>query len=537
MRFSNLTTQQSLLGTRFCNYVPAVLKHSDSPNLGWFIEFFCADMSDQKMKRYRIKMNSLFRTSVSERDFALQANNVVSELNQNLYHGWVPNRTTMSADTMYQSMAMQSNPMRQMMYAQACQPMVQFVTNSGGRIQAYAVNNNAPIVYTEPAPMPTIVATPPMPTANKRKAATPEVAPMVTTVEPTPIVVDPIEEPIVEPMPELPNDIATETETMEDNLSSSAVDPMNITIKEMMKEFMAEREETSRPTTIRSYKTFVKSMETFLDEKYPNLRCNEFNIRYAKEFIKWKENSMKETKDSRNSKTKYGVSDRSVNNVIKGMRLVWGYAVEMQYTDDNPFVKIKTRKITSKRRELVDKETLTEIEAHLRENNQKGFLLVCMLLYNTFLRPNEIRQLQVKDIHLFEHKIILPGEAAKNKYDRTVGITEDIEKLIVEMGIYDAKSTDYLIGKDFKINKTMCPEHDYRIAWSNLRDELNLPEEMQLYSLKDTGITDMLESGVATIDVMKQAGHHDLRITTRYANHEDKNLASKMHEKGLKFSK
>lgn len=131
MRFSNLTSQQSLLGTRFCNYVPAVLKHSDSRNLGWFIEFFCADASSSKMKRYRIKMNSLFRTSITERDFARQATDIVSELNQNLYHGWVPTRTSMSAESMYQSMAMQSNPMRQMMYAQACQPMLQFMVPQG----------------------------------------------------------------------------------------------------------------------------------------------------------------------------------------------------------------------------------------------------------------------------------------------------------------------------------------------------------------------------------------------------------------------
>ena len=110
-------------------------------------------------------------------------------------------------------------------------------------------------------------------------------------------------------------------------------------------------------------------------------------------------------------------------------------------------------------------------------SDQKGFLLVCMLLYNTFLRPNEIRSLQIKDIHLFEHKIVLPEEAAKNKYERTVGITEEIEKLILDMGLNEAKSSDYLIGKEFKICDTMCPDHSYRKAWAKLRDELGMPEE------------------------------------------------------------
>ena len=518
MRFSNLTSQQSLLGTRFCNYVPAVLKHSDSRNLGWFIEFFCADASSSKMKRYRIKMNSLLRTSISERDFALQANNLVSELNQNLYHGWVPTRTTVSAESMYQSMAMQSSPMRQMMYAQACQPMLQFVMPQGAYAHTYSNNNvQVPVMPTMEAPK--------VETSFQEETTAPEV------------VSNEIDSTI---MPELPNDVLTEepaSEPTPEIMSAQPEEQLGMKITDMMAEFLEDRKPIVRPATFRSYKTLVKSMGKYIEQHYPDMRCREFTIKHAKEYVAWKEESMKETKENRNSNTKYGVSDRSVNNVIKGMRLVMGFAVEMKYMDENPFEKVKTRVVTSKRRELVDEDTLKKIDTHLRTTNQRGFLLVCMLLYNTFLRPNEIRQLQIKDVHLFDHKIILPGEAAKNKYERTVGLSEDIERLMLSLGIQNADQYDYLVGKDFKICDTMAPEHDYRVAWGKMRDELGLPEEMQLYSLKDTGITDSLESGIPSIDVMKQAGHHDLRITTKYASHEDKKLASKMYEKGLRFAK
>lgn len=68
-----------------------------------------------------------------------------------------------------------------------------------------------------------------------------------------------------------------------------------------------------------------------------------------------------------------------------------------------------------------------------------------------------------------------------------------------------------------------------------MRKELQLPETMQLYSLKDTGITNMLENGVPAIDVMKQAGHHDLAMTSRYANHKDIQIAQKMYKNNLSF--
>lgn len=68
-----------------------------------------------------------------------------------------------------------------------------------------------------------------------------------------------------------------------------------------------------------------------------------------------------------------------------------------------------------------------------------------------------------------------------------------------------------------------------------MRRELKLPDTMQLYSLKDTGITNMLENGVPAIDVMKQAGHHDLSMTTQYANHKDIRIAQKMYNNNLSF--
>lgn len=51
---------------------------------------------------------------------------------------------------------------------------------------------------------------------------------------------------------------------------------------------------------------------------------------------------------------------------------------------------------------------------------------------------------------------------------------------------------------------------------------------MQLYSLKDSGITELLESGLDALTVMKAADHHDLTTTTKYASHRDNNMISKV---------
>lgn len=43
---------------------------------------------------------------------------------------------------------------------------------------------------------------------------------------------------------------------------------------------------------------------------------------------------------------------------------------------------------------------------------------------------------------------------------------------------------------------------------------------MQLYSLRDTGFFDKIKSGIDPLTVMQAADHHDLAMTTHYANHD-----------------
>ena len=49
-----------------------------------------------------------------------------------------------------------------------------------------------------------------------------------------------------------------------------------------------------------------------------------------------------------------------------------------------------------------------------------------------------------------------------------------------------------------------------------IRKDCGLPAEMQLYSLKDTGITEMLEAGVNIVAVKDAAGHADISTTNKY---------------------
>ena len=68
-----------------------------------------------------------------------------------------------------------------------------------------------------------------------------------------------------------------------------------------------------------------------------------------------------------------------------------------------------------------------------------------------------------------------------------------------------------------------------------MREALGLLETYQLYSLRDSGINGMLKANVNDLDVMQAAGHSDLKMTTRYANHVDSNLINRLNEQAPDF--
>jgi len=155
------------------------------------------------------------------------------------------------------------------------------------------------------------------------------------------------------------------------------------------------------------------------------------------------------------------------------------------------------------------------------------------LVYSSLIRPKEIATIKVKDINLTEKFVIIHAESAKNHKKRFSALSQQsielITKLIAETKL---KENDFLIlGKD----KIPMLSHSYGKTWDRMRKALKLPTEMQLYSLRDTGIYEMLKSGIDNLSVMQHADHSDLSITTIYAKHVDTQLVQKMNKILPKF--
>lgn len=302
-----------------------------------------------------------------------------------------------------------------------------------------------------------------------------------------------------------------------ENINVRFYTPISIVIQEYLDEKAAEL----RPDTMRSYKSFCTIFGKWVEDIAPSCQAILFNKVLA---IRYLDYCFKER----------GLKGRSWNNQLKAARALFTWAVEKCYCKENPFAGIKTKREEEKKRVLVPPEARQRISAWCQEHNP-GLLIVSHLVYSSLIRPKEIRNIRVCDVYLQEHYIYIRPENAKTHYQRFAAISPVLEELL-EGWISDAGSLDYLIGSvDYKAGPKPLPHSRFSKDWIRMRQELQLPMEMQLYSLRDTGINEMLKSGIDPLTVMQHADHHDLSMTTRYANHADPHLVETISAKAPEF--
>lgn len=291
-------------------------------------------------------------------------------------------------------------------------------------------------------------------------------------------------------------------------------------IEVVLDEYIKEKSSELRPDTMRSYRSFRNCMKEWLADTCPNAQCSAFNKVLAVRFMDYISNEK-------------GLSGRSYNNRLKQARVFFSWAIEKCYAKENPFASIRTKREETKKRILIPADTRAKISEYFKEKNP-NYLVLCQLVFNSLVRPREVWRLRIADIHLDDGFIIISEDESKTHYSRIATLTPRLRDDIRAM-IDGTKPSMYLFGPGYKPNAKPIRYQNFREDWTKMRTALGLPESMQLYSLRDTGITELLKSGIDPLTVMQHADHHDLSMTTRYANHVDPNLVATISAKAPKF--
>lgn len=279
-------------------------------------------------------------------------------------------------------------------------------------------------------------------------------------------------------------------------------------ISQVLERYIAERSRELKTETMRSYKSFATIFGKWVEQEAPCCKALYFNRPIAVRYMDWYYEKHS--------------NPNTYNNMLKMARAFFGWAKEKCYTKENPFDLMKPKRKQEKRRILVPKEERTRICEYF-EQHRPEMVIVCALVYTSLIRPIEITRLTVDMLHLKDGYIALPKAITKNGNARNAPLSVDlIQRLATH--VQHSKGNERLFGTRWTPDKHGISDKAFRKQWDKMRKALGLPEAMQLYSLRDTGIFDKIKSGVDPLTVMQAADHHDLAMTTRYANHYDPHM-------------
>lgn len=292
------------------------------------------------------------------------------------------------------------------------------------------------------------------------------------------------------------------------------------TLDQVIAAYIDEKTRELKPDTMRSYKSFCKIFSEWCAKIVPNCKCILFNRTLAVRYMDYIYNERR-------------LSARAYNNQLKMARALFAWAVQKCYCKENPFELLKIKREEAKKRILIPEPTRAIIRNHF-ESVLPEYVVVMELVFTSLLRPKEISRVQVKQINLQEKYIYMPEDKTKNGHHRYAFLSDELCAKLQPL-IARAKPEWYLFSSNYHTGKDPMSSMRYTKDWDKMRRALKLPAEMQLYSLRDTGINNMLKAGIDPLTVMQAADHHDLRMTTRYANHADPNLIRTLQQHAPSF--
>ncbi len=206
------------------------------------------------------------------------------------------------------------------------------------------------------------------------------------------------------------------------------------------------------------------------------------------------------------------------NNYLAWLKVFAGWLLQKSYIESDPtagMVRIR-KKSKGKNRDVIPDGVLRGIRDYLTVHN-RHFLLACYLLHYVFVRPHELALLRLSDFNIREKTLLLRWDVSKNWSDAVVTLPDHVLRLMADLDVFRHPGCYYLFSDDFRPGREFRSEKAFRDYWTRtLRRALGFSERYKFYSLKDTGITNMLRANCDLLSVRDQARHSSVLITDIY---------------------
>jgi integrase/recombinase XerD len=199
-----------------------------------------------------------------------------------------------------------------------------------------------------------------------------------------------------------------------------------------------------RPKTMQSYEQALRIFERYMIEVHQIKEASEVREGHIKEYIEYLSKRGKYTivandqskaynhPDSRSDLNK-PMSDITINNYLRNIKVFFNYLFENHYIKINPFARIK-RSLNNAHRPvdyLSDVEFLNLIKSFdVSKFHEYRDCTICQLLIDTGMRLGETLLIKLTDMDMVRRSIYLPPENTKGKKGRMVFYSAEMGKYL-----------------------------------------------------------------------------------------------------------
>ncbi len=258
------------------------------------------------------------------------------------------------------------------------------------------------------------------------------------------------------------------------------------------------------PATQKTYRRYLQNFLLWTEQKEINHRSPIFiTDKHCNDFLVY----LSEAK-------KLGVKQR--NEHLSFLKKVFNELRYRKFIIENPWDFCKKMRHVPKIARIYKEHQRKIVTEKISQKHPILFLYITMIYY-TFIRPNEVRFLQLKNIDIDRGQITVTGETAKNSKTQTVAMPYQLWELLIKMKLHEYPEDYYLFG----IGGTgpgaeQIGKNYFNKKWAKIRETLGFTKEYKLYNFKHTGAYMLAKSGVNIKTLQLQLRHSSLDMVNTY---------------------
>lgn len=287
--------------------------------------------------------------------------------------------------------------------------------------------------------------------------------------------------------------------------------PKQLTLIEhlnLQHELFISRSQGDQPTmklkTVHAYNWALKEFVKWL--KKNNLESvlpEQFTKKYAYQF--WDDT----VKEKNRSAFTYNIKRNNVARYFSAL-------LKRDIIAFNPFAGIDALKQTTSRHIPFTDKQMQQIDNLIKEPHFE-FWLFTRFIYYLYMRGEEIVKLQLEDINMNLHAVIVYGDKTKTKSQKAPYIPDALYDILQKLNLNQHPQKWYLFSTGLKPGpKQLTRDWITQLFKRWVKEPLKLGKEFTMYAFKHTGIINAHAQGKSIKGIQLQAGHKTEKQTRGY---------------------